>query len=610
MNPDFYKKHRLNGRKSWNQLNGDYQRKLRKIYLESLQFKLNTEEHNSESNNTRPIAAHNFETAHNNENNSLFSTPVSSNNIYNKDNDCSSEKLAGDGGNTEVKSFYNFKTPISSFTTSSLHFNKNSNNNKNIDGNKQSDLLTIQECISSTSEVTVNDFENILNESTSSSLHNNSIALGKKNEENNEERDKIENKNNVNVNTLSKICKKSTVLCDKELLKLRLAKCIVVNKINGIQSNALLNTLREHPLLQSLPKDSRSLLNTPRDTIQIKEIPPGEYLHIGLKFMINIILRYIPQDQIPTKLIIDFSTDGVELNKETQLWPIQFRIVNLPNSKLVGIYKGNSKPSSFKVFFSDFVNEVNKIIRDGGIHFNNHQVPIELRCIIANAPARSYVLNDYGHNSGYPCSKCHVRGVSFMGCNRYPGINYKLRNNVHYRLLEDVDHHKGQSALHDLPIDLVEQVSFDYMHLVCLGVMKKTIESTVFGKCNPAKLPTFKVNILSNRLTTLQLYCPKEFARIPRELDKLSTFKAPEYRQLLLYTFIVVFRGVISDDQYNNFLLLHCAMRILLSDSSSENVNFADECLKRYVLDAEKIHGLQFLTYNSHGLLHFVVTGF
>lgn len=116
--------------------------------------------------------------------------------------------------------------------------------------------------------------------------------------------------------------------------------------------------------------------------------------------------------------------------------------------------------------------------------------------------------------------------------------------NSDFRSRKDVDHYLKKSAIHDLNINLVKQVPFDYMHLVCLGVMKKLIESLIFGKCSMGKLQNFEVNFLSNLLLTLQNYCPREFARIPREIENYSKYKATEFRQLLLYTFIVASSGI------------------------------------------------------------------
>lgn len=389
-----------------------------------------------------------------------------------------------------------------------------------------------------------------------------------------------------------------------------LAKCLVENNINQTQSRALLRVLRTHPYLLFLPKDPRALMKTSREKIITKIVSPGEYLHVGLEFKLQSIISRVPTEYVPNKLIIDFSTDGADLNKKVHIWPIQIRIINLPcytNPEPVGIYQGPSKPNSFEEFFHDFIHEAESIIEKGGIKCNNKIIPIKFRCFIGDAPARASVLGHVSHISKNPCSKYKVEGITYKRSTRYPGINHPHRTDEEYRGLIDVDHHKNLSAIRKLPMNLVDQVPFDYMHLVCLGVLKKLVETVVFGKCQAIKLQKFEIDILSNRLTTLQNYCPREFARIPRELDKYHTFKATEFRQLLLYTFPIVSKGILQTDHYNNFLLLHASMRILLNDTSSiENVNFTDEALKKFVIDAENLYGLEFLSYNSHGLVHLV----
>ncbi|XP_074115967.1 uncharacterized protein LOC141538430 [Cotesia typhae] len=321
-----------------------------------------------------------------------------------------------------------------------------------------------------------------------------------------------------------------------------LGKCFVDNNINQSQGKALLNVLRSYPQLQFVPKDSRSLLQTPRDRIDVEDMPPGQYLHIGIQSTIFSILSGKLLHPVPEELLVDFSTDGAELNKNTQMWPLQIRLVNFVYNKpeLVGIYVGEKKPASFKHFFANFVKEAQQIIKDGGIMYRNTRILIKFRCFIADAPARSYVLNHISHIGMKPCSKCEVQGERFQHSTRYKGINHKVRTNKDYRDLVDTEHHTELSAIDGLPMDLVKQVPFDYMHLLCLGVMKKLIEAICFGKCMARKLPTYSIEFLSQRLIILHSFCPREFARIPRELDKYTKYKATEFRQLLLYTFIVI----------------------------------------------------------------------
>jgi len=63
----------------------------------------------------------------------------------------------------------------------------------------------------------------------------------------------------------------------------------------------------------------------------------------------------------------------------------------------------------------------------------------------------------------------------------YPGLDTPLRTNETFRNKTDEDYHKGDSPLIRLPINIVEIVLLDYMHNVCLGVVKGLIEMWVKG---------------------------------------------------------------------------------------------------------------------------------
>jgi len=54
----------------------------------------------------------------------------------------------------------------------------------------------------------------------------------------------------------------------------------------------------------------------------------------------------------------------------------------------------------------------------------------------------------------------------------FMGINHSLRTDDEYARLDDEDHHKGPSSLSRLPMSMVSQVPIEYMHLICIGVVK------------------------------------------------------------------------------------------------------------------------------------------
>jgi len=65
----------------------------------------------------------------------------------------------------------------------------------------------------------------------------------------------------------------------------------------------------------------------------------------------------------------------------------------------------------------------------------------------------------------------------------------------------DADHHTGRTILEKIPdIGLVTEVPLDYMHLICLGVVKKLLVSTWCFGPPPHKLPARIVKDISDSL--------------------------------------------------------------------------------------------------------------
>jgi len=283
-------------------------------------------------------------------------------------------------------------------------------------------------------------------------------------------------------------------------------------------------------------------------------------------------------------LEIDFNTDGCTLDKSSSIhiWPIQIRIANIQHAKaiVVGIYKGMQKPSDPNIFFEKFVIDIKKIMFNGGVNFHGNKIPISLRCFIADAPARVFILNHCGHTSSQPCSKCKICGTRSEGRNVFNDINYSPRSDEEYSIGLDEGHHKeGKSPLSILPIGMVSQVPFEYMHLVCLGVMKKLLLAWVYGKYSRlSKLSGRSISLLCARLNIFKKYCPSDFARRPRSLDTCSKYKATEFRQFLLYTGPVVTYGILNEQVYTLFIFTCSCKSFGLEFSIKTAVKFCRAC--------------------------------
>ena len=156
----------------------------------------------------------------------------------------------------------------------------------------------------------------------------------------------------------------------------------------------------------------------------------------------------------------------------------------------------------------------------------------------------------------------------------------------------------------ELSLDLVLHLPLDYMHLVCLGVVRRLILAWMKGPLS-CRLSAKSVRNISDRLCEFRPYMPSEFCRRPRPLSDIDRFKATEFRQLLLYTGVAAFRGIVRDELYSHFLLLSTAIFCCLSPNFCyKYCDYAKKLLVSFVEYAEKVYGADFLVYNVHSLVH------
>lgn len=389
---------------------------------------------------------------------------------------------------------------------------------------------------------------------------------------------------------------------DEEQLSFQdqLATLFIDLKLEQSKGTAILKLLRKHPCFSYLPADHRTLVATPQETIELKKVEPGEYLHLGVEKQIINYLRESGISVLPEYLYIDFSTDGANLDEKgfITLWPLLGRIVNIPNSTpiLFGVYKGRQKPADADKFMEDFVNETNEILTNGGILYENRRIPIVLRCFIADAPARAMILN-HKYPTGYnSCSKCDPAG--------------NPRTDEDYRSQKDEEHHHGPSAIETLPIDLVQQVTFDWLHLTLLGAAKRQTWATVKGApdiSKDVKLRAYDLDVINARLFMCRSYCPREFSRLPGRITDWERMKGTEFRQLLLYTGPVIYHGIYRKDVYDHYLLHHTALRCLVAPKQTPALQeYARTALKEWQVSAIEIYGPRFNSYNIKAQHHLV----
>lgn len=128
-----------------------------------------------------------------------------------------------------------------------------------------------------------------------------------------------------------------------------------------------------------------------------------------------------------------------------------------------------------------------------------------------------------------------------------------LRTEEQFKKFQYKDHQREPSPLIRYGINCIQTFPLDYMHLVCLGVMRRML---FFWKGGPrhCRLSCGQISSISDHLIQLTGKLPSEFVRQPRSLCELERWKATEYRQFLLYTGPVVLRKVVNESVYETFM--------------------------------------------------------
>jgi len=353
-----------------------------------------------------------------------------------------------------------------------------------------------------------------------------------------------------------------------------LAKWAARAQLTREDGNDLLALLRANGHRQ-LPKDYRTLLRTPSH-IDTVEKAGGQFVDFGLA---NSIMCALDSGiACPDTLRLKVNVDGLPIHKDGKgtLWPILVSTDELPPF-VVSLWYGPSKPACASSYLESFLLELHKLQLEGIIH-GSRKLSVEIRCFICDAPARAFLKGIKGHNATQACERCVIEGVRKDNTMCYLNTNCEFRTDEGYQQGLYVPHHQFDhgSPLSNIGIGLATHFPIEYMHLVCLGVVRRFI--SFLRKTNVMKYRISQTQFMEigNRLEQYSSVLPSEFARRPRSLRFVDRFKATEFRQFLLYTGIAALKGIVHEDVYHIYLSLNIAIAILLdTDAELRNHNIA-----------------------------------
>lgn len=363
-------------------------------------------------------------------------------------------------------------------------------------------------------------------------------------------RDDIDNRTDMYYEHNSTTEEEEDSDCDfDEVDKLR--QWAISSNLSHNKLDELLGILRKR-VLPELPKSAKTFLQTSSSNYQTEAFDKtSEFVYFGLEVHLS---QYINPNVHSDDLVeLLFNVDGIPLYKSSSkhFWPILCQIYHASyryEPFAVAIYVGNTKPDNMNRYLEKFVSEMNTLQRTG-INIKNKIFKISVKGFICDRPARSLIKCNKNHGGYFACERFVVKGKRVENRTVYPQLNCPLRTHESFLNQENEQHHTGISLLTKLTnIDMIKMFSLDFMHLGCLGVMKKLLTELWLGKKSAYKLSSFHKIRLSEMLISLKSQIPIEFQRTTRDINVIQKYKATEYRLFLLYVGPVVLKQCLTDN--------------------------------------------------------------
>jgi len=405
-----------------------------------------------------------------------------------------------------------------------------------------------------------------------------------------------------------------SIFNDEQLMLNSLAKWKVNYSITSVAFSSLLKILKEHNCFNNFPVDSRTVMKTNKYdmTHQIQTVNSGLYYHFGISNGLMSVYDLSVFEEV-IKLVVGI--DGLPLTKSSSstFWPVLAYArypPNKPNVFIVGLYWGKEKPQCSNLYLRSMVDELKSLSLNGfkteyGIKF------VVLDTICCDLPARSFITRTKNFNGYYSCSRCVIEGDRVNNTTCFLGTNYSKRTHTDFLNRIDDEHHVTNdiSILTEIPhINMVNSFSLDYMHMGCLGVMKKLILlwlGMIKNAPLSVRIQSRDVSNISKHILSIKPFVTNDFPRKLRGLNEVARYKATEFKFILVYVGAIILKGAITEECYNHFISLHVSFRILLSlNSNKKLVGFAEKLLVYFVETFEEIYGAQFSSHNIHSLIH------
>ena len=328
-----------------------------------------------------------------------------------------------------------------------------------------------------------------------------------------------------------------------------------------------------------------------------------------------------------TDYTLCLNSDGFQINStsKTEPWPLYLVINELPYKVrfsmrylvFLGIYYGKKHPNLNKILKQAIDPQIDIFKR--GITFNGSVHIFRIIYASLDKPARASLMEMTSHSSLLGCIFCLQRMVT-LEVNGKKHKTFPIDNALSL-LREDDDFiatgiscditsesQYGQKASTFLEnfqeFKPVSSQIIDLMHCLYGGCVKK-ICMLLFDFKYRNKPFSCHSRLASINAIISSLRPPSHFITRIRSFNNINFFRSHEYTSFILFYGPIILKEFVSQEQYDNLILLAKIAFICSRSSLNETlIIILEETIKYFLASFQSIYGREFLTINFHELIH------
>lgn len=166
------------------------------------------------------------------------------------------------------------------------------------------------------------------------------------------------------------------------------------------------------------------------------------------------------------------------------------------------------------------------------------------------------------------------------------------------------EHERGVSPLERIPTGMVSQFRLDPMQLVHAGASKRWLKFMLGTSKRRGILNEVTINEIERKRSKIASHIPLDFNRRPRPLKYICYYKATEFRRIMLYDGLVIFKDL-PKPLWRNYMLYHTCLYVMSSPVLvREMLDVAALLVRRFIAHSIRHLGRHFIVYNVHNFIH------